>query len=305
MGVPLKKSLLALCAVFAITPMIAHSHTNQNLAPDAAKGLSGKVLGVTRRAEKPTFMAMTAGKAGFALLGAAAMASAGQAIVHENELTDPADIVQTILTDGLARQYGIHLKAEGATAITPGNQLKEIVASQSGVDYVLDLRSIGWGFLYYPTRWGKYWVQYGVQAQLLAGGVPKDIANVECGGHTKENPEPPTKDELLANHAARLRNVLAALAWQCGRKIAMEGFGIAESNLMPVPAEFADPVRAINGTAPAAMPAPPPAAAPAPEAGAAPAVTAPAVAPEPAPSDAAPAPTDTPPAPAEPAQTNN
>jgi hypothetical protein len=34
-------------------------------------------------------------------------------------------------------------------------------------DYLLDVRSGGWMFAYYPTHWGKYWVGYSVQVQLI------------------------------------------------------------------------------------------------------------------------------------------
>src|SRR5262245_24065372 len=63
------------------------------LSAAAASARSGKVLAVTRH-EKPSFSAMTAGKAGLGMVGAFAMLSAGNKIVNDNGIADPADILE-------------------------------------------------------------------------------------------------------------------------------------------------------------------------------------------------------------------
>ena len=59
------------------------------LKQDLVADLQGGSIVTTRRA-KPDFSAMTAGKAMFGLIGAAAMISSGNSIVAENEIEDPA-----------------------------------------------------------------------------------------------------------------------------------------------------------------------------------------------------------------------
>src|SRR4051812_2194318 len=76
------------------------------LAEGAAAALNGKTVGVTRHA-KASFTAMTPGKATFALIGAAAMISAGNKIVAENNIADPADVLEHELVPAIARQYGL------------------------------------------------------------------------------------------------------------------------------------------------------------------------------------------------------
>ena len=56
--------------------------------------LQGKTLTVAKR-EKPSFGAMTAGKAAFGMIGAAAMIAKGNSIVQENNIEDPASAPQT------------------------------------------------------------------------------------------------------------------------------------------------------------------------------------------------------------------
>ncbi len=55
----------------------------------ASEGMQGRAITVTHR-EKPSFAAMTAGKASFALIGAFAMISVGNATIKENDIEDPA-----------------------------------------------------------------------------------------------------------------------------------------------------------------------------------------------------------------------
>jgi hypothetical protein len=231
--------LLLLAAISA--PVVARDK-QQALSPDVAPTLSGKSFGVTRRGEKPSFMAMTAGKAGFALLGAAAMAGDGNKMVKDNAIADPADIVEATLVPALVKQYGLAPKAEGASTITPGNDLKQIIAAQPGADIVLDIRSIGWQYAYAPTHWGSYWVGYAVEARLIESASGKVLAYLPCGGTTQKHAVQPTRDQLLENQAQLLKSALGYLAWNCVETLARDEFGLAGENLAARPAELVDPL---------------------------------------------------------------
>ena len=117
-----------------------------------ATSLAGKTLAITRRGVKPSFMAMTAGKATFALLGAAAMAADGNRMVKDNDIADPADTVEAVLVPAFVKQYGVKLTPESGHLITPGNDLKQIIGAAPGAYLILDIRSIGGNFAYYPTH---------------------------------------------------------------------------------------------------------------------------------------------------------
>jgi hypothetical protein len=222
--------------------------------PEAtAATLSGKTLAVTRRAEKPSFIAATAGKATFALLGVAAMAAEGNRIVRDNSIADPADTVEAELVPALVKQYGVKLTPASGHAITPGNDLKQIIAAAPGVDWILDIRSVGWNFNYYPTHWGTYWVGYGVQVQLVDAKSGTVVSDMPCGANTQKNASPPSKEALLDNGAQLLKDVLTSGGWTCALLLAKEQFRIAPENLPEMPPSLTDPLAAFaakhSGTA--------------------------------------------------------
>lgn len=236
-----RTACILLLSMAALSPAAARDK-KQSLSPEVATTLSGKSFGVTRRGEKPSFMAMTAGKAGFALLGAAAMAGDGNKMVKDNSIADPADIVEAALVPALVKQYGLALKAEGASTITPGNDLEQIIAAQPGSDIVLDIRTIGWQYAYAPTHWGSYWVGYAVEAKLIEAATGKVLAYLPCGGTTQKHAVQPTRDQLLENGTQLLKVTLGYLAWNCVETLAKDEFGLATENLAARPAELVDPL---------------------------------------------------------------
>ena len=123
----MRKLFLALTiATFTAVPSLARP----KLAPlpeATAATLAGKTLAITRRGEKPSFMAMTAGKATFALLGAGAMAVEGNRIVRENGIADPADTVEAVLVPAFVKRFGTRLTPESGHAIAPGNEYQRAI----------------------------------------------------------------------------------------------------------------------------------------------------------------------------------
>ena len=232
-----------LLATFAASPLLARP----KLAPlpeATAATLAGKTLAITRRGEKPSFIAMTAGKAGFAIFGVGAMAVEGNRIVRENGIADPADTVEAVLVPAFVKQFGTKLTPESGHAIAPGNDLKQIIGVAPGADLILDIRSIGWNFAYYPTHWGTYWVGYGVEVQLIDARSGTVLADSPCGANTQKNAAAPSKDALIGNGAQLLKDVLASLSWNCTRLLATDEFHIAAEQLPETPGSLADPLAA-------------------------------------------------------------
>jgi len=236
------QACILLLVLVSLPPLVGARDKQAALSPEVAGTFSGKTLGVTRRAEKPSFIAMTAGKAGFALLGTAAMAGDGNKMVRENQIADPADMVEAALVPALVQQYGVILKAEGATAITPGNDIKQIVAAQPGADIILDIRSLGWQYAYAPTRWGSYWVGYAVEAKLIEPASGKVLAYQSCSNNSQKHAVQPTRDQLVGNGAQLLKDVLGYLSWNCIQQLAQEEFRIAPEQLAARPETFVDPL---------------------------------------------------------------
>jgi hypothetical protein len=72
---------------------------------EKATALRGKVVALTDR-PRAGFVAMTPGKAAFAMIGAALMIEAGKAIVQENDIPDAAPIVDHALLIAAQEHYG-------------------------------------------------------------------------------------------------------------------------------------------------------------------------------------------------------
>lgn len=203
---------LALLAVLAAPPVSAREKI-QALPPEVGAELAGQSLSIARH-EKPSFVASTAGKAGFAIFGTGAMIANGNRLVQENAIADPAEIVAAILLPALAAKWQL-LAAGDQAVIVPSKEVKAISAALPGADLVLDIRSTGWSYSYFPTHWGTYWVGYGVQVRLIDARSSAIHANMFCGAVTRKHPHPPSREQLVAEQAQLLKDILANLAWTC------------------------------------------------------------------------------------------
>lgn len=215
------------------------------LTSETAVLLQGKTAAVTLH-ERPTFMAMTAGKATFALLGAGAMAKAGNDFVEKNDIRDPVEIVRTQLGELLQSTYGLQVKPVDTT-VTKEQKSDKLAKLHPETDYVLSVRSGGWNYAYYPSQWGQYWVGYSVQVQLIDTKTNKHLANMACNASTHQSPNRPTKEQLEANGAQLTKDITSALGWTCVHLLAKSEFLIPEGNLPAIPAQYVDPLAALNG----------------------------------------------------------
>ncbi|MGH8063235.1 MAG: hypothetical protein ACREO7_14615 [Pseudoxanthomonas sp.] len=242
----MKNLFLLVSLAIAGVPAFAKDKMIPLSEADAAT-LQGKKVALTVH-ERPTFVAMTAGKAGFGLLGVAAMASAGNKLVDDNHVQDPADIVRTQLAAALRDAYSAQLLPVDTVA-TKAKKPRELAALHPDADYVLDVRSGGWMYSYYPTRWGSYWVGYSVQVQLVDSKTGKQVSNVACNSNTHENPVSPSREQLLADEAKLLKDVTASLGWMCVQVLAKEQFRLSPQQVASIPAEYVDPLASITPTA--------------------------------------------------------
>ncbi|GAB3389475.1 hypothetical protein [Lysobacter fragariae] len=244
----MKQTMLA-CALMAATFSAAAKDKMIPLAEADATALSGKTIALTVH-ERPSFTAMTAGKASFGLFGAGAMIAAGNKLVDENHVVDPAEIVRSNLTAALRDAYGVQLLATDATA-TKATKPKEIATLHPEADYVLDVRSGGWMYAYFPTDWNSYWVAYSVQVQLIDTKTSRQVSNAACNSNTHENANPPSRDQLQANGAQLLKDVTSSLGWTCVQLLAKEQFHVAPEKVAATPAALVNPLANI-AAAPAA-----------------------------------------------------
>lgn len=169
---------------------------------------------VTKRA-KPDFTAMTAGKAGFGLLGAAAMVSSGNKIVKNNSIEDPAAYIGANLSAELTSKYG--LKVNELNTLIKSRKAKEISKRylKSNSDWILDIETINWSFGYFPSDWNNYRVIYTAKLRLIDSRDNSIVAEGFCSRVPKKDSSAPSHDELLDQNAARIKSELLAAADHC------------------------------------------------------------------------------------------
>jgi len=183
------------------------------LSPEVSAQLNGKNLATARYA-KPDFTAFTAGKAAFAMLGALAMVTEGNEIVKANDIEDPA----LKITQGLAEK----LVASRGMVVIPNqdksaasDEVAVLLSTYPNVHYVLDVKTLGWAFVYYPTDWSHYKVNYSARLRLIDSSTKAVAAEAGCQAIQADDKNPPTKDQLLDNKAALLKEYLDKAASSC------------------------------------------------------------------------------------------
>ena len=227
----------------ALLLLAAGASAKEKLVPlsetDAA-ALRGKTVALTVH-KRPSFTAGTAGKATFGLFGAGAMIAAGNKLVDENGVQDPAVLVRDQLVRLLRDTYGANV-LEVDTQATEATKPKEIAALHPQSDYVLDVRSTGWMFFYYPSDWNSYWVNYTVQSQLVDAKNARQVSNMACRADTRKSPVRPSREQLIDDKAQLLKDVTQHLGWICTQMFATEQYRIAAEQVPAIPAEYEDPM---------------------------------------------------------------
>jgi hypothetical protein len=183
------------------------------LSNDSASAWQGKTLAVTTRARE-SFVAMTAGKAAFALIGAAAMIEAGNKIVKENDIEDPAPHLAADLADAAVGKYSV-VRYTGPAIAVSSDDIQKLARAASGADLLLDVQSLGSSFRYLPVDWSHYIVDSRYIVRLIDVKSAKVVGAGTCSGTSKDETPLPTKDELLDNRAQRLKSILAAQRDHC------------------------------------------------------------------------------------------
>jgi hypothetical protein len=189
------------------------------ISKDASAKLQGKSV-VSAKYVKPDFSAFTAVKATFGLLGALAMISEGNAIVTDNEIEDPALIVSAGLQKRLSTSR--NMTAVATSQVIDKDEVAVVVASNPGGDFVLDVKTLNWMFSYYPTDWAHYRVVYGARLRLIDAATKSVIAESSCNSVQGDDEHPPSKDQLLENKAALLKDYLSKAALNCADVLARD-----------------------------------------------------------------------------------
>ncbi len=183
---------------------------------DLSSVLDGKRMILAKR-EKPAFTAVTGGKAALGMLGGGAMGVAGNRIVKRNNVQDPAGRIAQNVASAVSSRHRVNVVGAGSHSVDKLS-VAEIASAHSDADLVLDIRTKGWGFTYFPTDWKHYRVTYNAKMRLIDTATRTVVHKANCNRMPKRTGTEPTRKQLLANNAALLKQKLDEQASICAEK---------------------------------------------------------------------------------------
>ncbi|WP_163836778.1 hypothetical protein [Spartinivicinus ruber] len=164
--------------------------------------------------EKPDFLAASAGKAILGFVGAVAMISAGNTIIRENNVPDPANYISENLVSQLAKKYQLTL-TDNRHKITTEEDVAKLAEQYSEADLVLDIDSILWGYQYYKRNPSYYYMLYNAKIQLINTPSKQVLAEGLCSYKQDDFSTALTLDQLLANDAEQFKLEFQKAAEYC------------------------------------------------------------------------------------------
>lgn len=205
--------------IFILGFMLVGCASTKTVPMDTAKveQSSPGSITITSR-EKPSFVAMTAGKAMIGgLVGAAAMMVSGNNIVEDNDVEDPASYISSGLAASLAERLGIEQVDENEF-VTKQTGVPGLSKDYSESDLLVDVETLGWGFSYYPSAMRTYDVTYSARLKVIDTRSMQAVAEAHCSRSPSRTDDSPSRNELLADGAARLKQELREAADACLRE---------------------------------------------------------------------------------------
>jgi hypothetical protein len=183
--------------------------------------------------QKPAFTAMTVGTVTFGVVGAAVAVSEGNQIIAQHDVADPADAIATVLSTVMQTSHGaqivdqpLHIDSEEPARIAE--------LAKGKARFVLDVRTTGWMFGYFPADWTHYRVMYAAKARLIDVESKSVVAEAFCKRTPDSAVNAPTYDEMLASGAARLKAELAAAAKLCTENLSRDMLALHITSVAPV-----------------------------------------------------------------------
>lgn len=182
------------------------------LKHDVATTLADKTLEKTNY-EKPDFSAMTAAKVAIPF-ASFTMISAGNKIIKTNNVEDPAHFVANKFSETLADKFNLTV-AESTPKISNSDKINSLVELYSKADILVDVKTLGWNFCYFPTDWDSYRVMYTARLRLIDTSTNTVIAEDLCSYVPEYSNDAPSYDDLVNENAAGLKLQLHKAANFC------------------------------------------------------------------------------------------
>jgi hypothetical protein len=126
---------------------------------------------------------------------------AGNTIVEQDHLVDPATVIGPALLAELVSTYGMKpiqgngLPATSSRSTTP----------PTGADFVLSVEVSSWSTMYLLTSLSHYGVMLAARGKIVDGATAKVLREGRCIIRPRDQSDAPTFTELMENDGVRLR----------------------------------------------------------------------------------------------------
>lgn len=200
------RQLLAILVVATAPYGIVAASDAVHITGDETKAWAGKTVVLTARSPA-RFMAYTRTKMSFGLLGIAMAAQAGKQIIQENGVENPAPQIAKALFEAAKTSYRV-TAATLAPLVIESTDGAVIARAARGADLVFDVQPPGGSIEPLLTQAGRYFVTSEFRFRVIDVPSGHVLGDDTCVRTTQRQSDLPTYDELITDHAARLKIIL-------------------------------------------------------------------------------------------------
>jgi hypothetical protein len=153
------------------------------------------------------------------------MIRSGNTLIRENNIPDPAYEIAERIARAMETKYSITYAGIGKAEISD-DDVSKLAALYKTNSFVLDIRTLNWGFLYYPLYWTKYRLIYAARMRLIDTNSAGVLAEGSCYTLGDKVDSAPTYEELLDNGASRLKAEIEDAVIDCVQEFSTKYLGM-------------------------------------------------------------------------------
>jgi hypothetical protein len=170
------------------------------------------------------YVHMTATDVQLAAFGAGNAISRSRELAEEHGLASPSIGLATKLTPILSEKLKPTMVTPIAHTSEGGTSTRALSALARNRGLVFDVDG-GYEAMYFALDWDHYYVRYLGSAPLIDASTGNVIAQAPCVIDARDDPNPPTYEQLYADSAMILKTKFQALADACVGRVATALFG--------------------------------------------------------------------------------
>ncbi len=203
------RRLFAILLLFAIAPGdIVAAPEAVHVTDAETRSWQGKAAVITIR-PPARFMAYGRAKISFGLVGIAGAARAGKQIIAENGVENSAPQIANALFEAARKRYGV-TAATFAPLAVESTDPAVVARAGRGADIIFDVQPTGGSIEPLLTQPGRYFVTSEFRFRVIDVAARHVLGDETCVRTTQTQPNLPTYDELIRDHAAQLKMILGS-----------------------------------------------------------------------------------------------